>query len=46
MPELLYTGVKNLDLRMRYYTLQGNSFSDFGEKLNSRRLELQARYYF
>ncbi len=46
MPELLYTGVKNLDLRMRYYTLQGKSFSDFGEKLYSRRLELQARYYF
>lgn len=45
-PELLYTGVKNLDLRLRLYLLHGGSLTDFGEKQNSRRMEFYARYYF
>ena len=45
-PELLYTGVKNLDLRLRLFLLQGGSLTDFGEKQNSRKLEFYARYYF
>lgn len=45
-PELLYTGVKNLDLRMKFFLLQGAARTDFGEKQNSRKLELYARYYF
>ena len=45
-PELLYTGVKNLDLRLRYFALVGGSGTEFGEKPNSRRLELRVRYYF
>ena len=45
-PELLYTGVKNFDLRMRLYLLQGGAGTEFGEKLNSSRLEIYARYYF
>ena len=45
-PELLYTGIKNLDLRLRLFLLQGGASTDFGEKQNSRRLELYARYYF
>jgi hypothetical protein len=45
-PELLYTGVKNLDLRLRLFILQGASMTDFGEKQNSRKLEFYARYYF
>jgi hypothetical protein len=45
-PELLYTGVKNLDLRLRFFMLQGASLTDFGEKQNSRKLEFYARYYF
>jgi hypothetical protein len=45
-PELLYTGVKNLDLRLRLFMLQGGSMTDFGEKQNSRKLEFYARYYF
>jgi hypothetical protein len=45
-PELLYTGVKNLDLRLRLFMLHGGSSTDFGEKLNSRKLEAYARYYF
>ncbi len=45
-PELFYSGVKNLDLRLRLFMLQGGSSTDFGEKQNSRKLELYARYYF
>jgi hypothetical protein len=45
-PELLYTGVKNLDLRLKLFLLQGRSSTDFGEKQNSRKLEFYARYYF
>jgi len=45
-PELLYTGITNLELRLRLFFLTGNRLSDFGEKQNDRRLELRARYYF
>jgi len=45
-PELLYTGVNNLELRFRVFWLHGARLSDFGEKQNDRRLELRARYYF
>jgi hypothetical protein len=45
-PELLYTGVTNLELRLRLFFLSGGRFTDFGEKQNDRRLELRARYYF
>jgi hypothetical protein len=45
-PELLYTGVKNLDLRLRFLMLHGGGLTDFGEKQNSRKIEFYARYYF
>jgi hypothetical protein len=45
-PELQYTGFNNLELRLRLYLLHGGSSTDFGEKANSRKLELYARYYF
>jgi hypothetical protein len=45
-PEILYTGVNNLELRAKFFVLQGGAATDFGEKLSSRRLELYARYYF
>lgn len=45
-PETQYTGVKNLELRVRLFLLHGGSFTDFGEKRNSRKLEIYARYYF
>jgi len=45
-PELLYTGIGNLELRVRLFLLEGGSGSEFGEKQVSRKLELQARYYF
>lgn len=45
-PELLYTGITNLDLRLRATWLTGKAGSDFGEKQNLRKLELLMRYYF
>jgi len=45
-PELLYTGVKNTELRLRLLMLQGTGQSDFGEKQNDRKFEFHARYYF
>jgi hypothetical protein len=45
-PELLYTGINNLELRLKAYLLQGGASTDFGEKQTSRRIELYARYYF
>lgn len=45
-PELQYTGYNNLELRLRLYLLRGGGSTDFGEKPNSRKLELYARYYF
>jgi len=45
-PELQYTGVNNFEFRLRLYLLHGGAMTDFGEKANSRKLELYARYYF
>lgn len=45
-PELLYTGITNLDLRLRAAWLNGGAESEFGEKQNARKLELMLRYYF
>ena len=45
-PELQYTGFNNLELRLRLFVLQGGRSTDFGEKQNSRKLEIYARYYF
>jgi hypothetical protein len=45
-PEFLYTGVTNLELRLKSVVLVGNKFSEYGEKQNDYRLELRARYYF
>lgn len=45
-PELLYTGITNLELRFRLYALNGDTQTEFGEKQNLRRMELFARYYF
>lgn len=45
-PELLYTGITNLDLRLRATWLIGKSNSEFGEKQIARKLELMVRYYY
>ena len=45
-PELLYTGIKNLEIRLKAIGLFGGRGTDFGEKPNDYRLELRVRYYF
>jgi hypothetical protein len=45
-PEAQFTGITNLELRARLFFLRGGAGTDFGEKQTSRKLELQARYYF
>jgi len=45
-PELLYTGVKNLELRLRTNFLIGGSRTEYGEKRNDSLIELRVRRYF
>ncbi len=45
-PEISYTGITNIELRLRGTVLVGNRLSEFGEKQNDFRVELMARYYF
>lgn len=45
-PELLYTGVTDLELRLRLYVLRGERLTEFGEKQNDRRVEFRVRYFF
>ncbi len=45
-PELLYTGITNLELRLKTFFIVGRGNSEFGEKPNDYRIELRARYFF
>lgn len=45
-PELTYTGVTNLELRLRVSVLSGDRYTEFGEKLHDWRADLRARWYF
>jgi hypothetical protein len=45
-PELLYTGITNLELRLRTGFIVGSSGTEFGEKPNDFRLDFRIRYYF
>lgn len=45
-PELLYTGITNLEMRLKTSFLSGQKNSEYGEKLNDYRAELRVRYYF
>jgi hypothetical protein len=45
-PELLYTGITNLELRLKGIALVGQNGSEYGEKPNDYRVELRVRYYF
>lgn len=46
VPELLYTGITNLELRLKTFFLVGKGNTEFGEKQNDFRIEFRARYYF
>jgi len=45
-PELLYTGITNLELRLRTAFLAGGKNAEFGEKQNDYRVEFRMGYYF
>jgi len=45
-PELSYTGIKNLEIRLKATGLLGSEGTEFGEKQNDYRVELRVRYYF
>jgi hypothetical protein len=45
-PEILYTGIKNLDLRLKASVIAGERLTEYGEKQNDYKVELRARYYF
>src|SRR3990172_3210226 len=45
-PELLYTGVTNLELRLKAGFIAGDRLSEYGERQNNYRVELRMRYYF
>lgn len=45
-PEAVYTGITNLELRLKAAILAGGHYTEYGEKQNDCRIELRARYYF
>lgn len=45
-PEVVYTGITNLELRLKGAVLVGKKGSEYGEKQNDYRVEIRARYYF
>jgi hypothetical protein len=45
-PEVIYTGITNLELRLKTFFLIGGSGTEFGEKPNDCRIEFRMRYYF
>ncbi len=45
-PELLYTGFTNWEIRVRFSWLSGDTFTEYGEKQNSNKLEVRLRYFF
>lgn len=46
IPELLYRGIDNTELRLRLNLSVGDTLSEYGEKQNDYKLELRLRYYF
>jgi len=45
-PEIMYTGITNLELRLKTGFLSGQRNSEYGKKQNDYRAELRVRYYF
>jgi hypothetical protein len=45
-PELLYTPISNLELRLKSTFFQGSSYSEFGEKPFDYKVEFSVKYYF
>ena len=45
-PEILWTRITNLELRLKAVFLAGPANTEFGEKTGNARFDLRARYYF
>jgi len=45
-PEIVYTGITNLEVRLKAGFIVGSESTEFGEKQNDYRAELRVRYYF
>ncbi|WP_457551372.1 hypothetical protein [Desulfobacula sp.] len=45
-PEFIYSGVTNVEFRLRFSFLHGDGFSEFGEKINQNKLEMRLRWFF
>jgi hypothetical protein len=46
IPELAYSPLTNLEMRLRGAALIGAKQTDYGEKQNDYRIELRLRYFF
>lgn len=46
IPELIYTGISNSELRFRLLWIAGDKNTDFYEKQNNFKMEARFRYYF
>lgn len=46
IPELLYTRITNLELRLRFQFNRGDRLTDYGEKAVDSRVELRMRFFF
>jgi hypothetical protein len=45
-PEAMYTGITNLEMRLKFTWLHGDHFSEYGEKSSQNKVELRLRYFF
>lgn len=45
-PEVVYTGLTDWELRLRFSWLQGQELSEYGEKQTSNKVELRLRYFY
>jgi hypothetical protein len=46
IPEAIYAGIRNVELRLRAAINFGDPSTEYGEKAVSKRLELRAQLYF
>ena len=45
-PEAMYTGITNWEFRLKFSVIGGEKHTEYGEKVNSNKVELRARYFF
>ncbi|HIE07163.1 MAG TPA: hypothetical protein EYP64_03880 [Desulfarculaceae bacterium] len=45
-PEVVYTGITNWEIRLRFSYFGGGKSSEYGEKLYRNKLEVRLRYFF